>query len=480
MKKPTVSKPEENKQPVVQKDAKGNPIKGKVDPKAVQPVQIEEVKPPPPKEKNLERFIYVTTYNDSDTMKILKELFENINKDAFNLKSVKETYTKTLSLNEQNDNLIDYISGFQLIDSNIRITILEGIAGKGMKKVKEALPKLKLNDNLNKVFSDSRILFDTRIYSKFNLCLKYIKLRDTLSNILTTYDIYMKANKYKEIYTAFMNLGFILQSQTFEEISHSNLFPPAENLLLLERKYADILNDEDMTGIHKQLTTSNKKKKHTTENSENAIKNNNTSLDVKNSGEKKENSKKNTKDRVSTKSYSHSPASSEKTGENISIRNFKAKLDSRNFEFMKFKETKKLQKVNPHKTNLEYLNTLNQKADTQSFCMHQKKYDKTMLSPQTFTSGIEATTLVTAQEKTQAISNTTSNIPKPMFLYSSQKKNYYDEYLNEIRDKIKNDHDNYYTYSKDYLTLSFPMLKNGNKVYDEYIENKKVKDRNYI
>ena len=103
-----------------------------------------------------------------------------------------------------------------------------------------------------------------------------------------------------------------------------------------------------------------------------------------------------------------------------------------------------------------------------------------MLSPQTFTSGIEATTLVTAQEKTQAISNTTSNIPKPVFLYSSQKKNYYDEYLNEIRDKIKNDHDNYYTYSKDYLTLSFPMLKNGNKVYDEYIENKKVKDRNYI
>ena len=109
MKKPAVSKPEENKQPVVQKDAKGNPIKGKVDPKAVQPVQIEEVKPPPPKEKNLERFIYVTAYNDSETMKILKELFENINKDAFNLKSVKETYTKTLSLNEQNDNLIDYI-----------------------------------------------------------------------------------------------------------------------------------------------------------------------------------------------------------------------------------------------------------------------------------------------------------------------------------------------------------------------------------
>jgi hypothetical protein len=472
MKMPAVSKQEENKQPVIQKDAKGNPIKGKVDPKAVQPVQ-EEIKPPPPKEKNLERFIYVTTYNDSETMKNLKDLFENINKDAFNLKSVKETYTKTLSLDEQNDNLIDYISGFQLIDSNIRITILEGIAGKGMKKVKEALPKLKLNDNSHKVFADSRILFDTRIYSKFNLCLKYIKLRDTLSNILTTYDIYMKANKYKEIYTAFMNLGFILQSQTFEEISHSNLFPSAENLLLLERKYADILNDEDMTGIHKQLTTSNKKKKHLTENLENTIKNTNSTLNIKKSGEDKANLKKNKK--VNLDSNSHSPVKSEMTEENLSKRSIKAKLDSRNFEFMKFKETKKMQKVNPHKTNLEFINTLNQKADTQPFCMHQKKFEKTLLGPQTATSGVESTTVVTAQEKTHAVTNTASNNSRPVFLYSSQRKNYYDEYLNEIRNKVTHDHDHYYTYSKDYLTLSFPMLKNGNKGYEEYIENKKVK-----
>ena len=183
----------------------------------------QEIKPPTPKPKNLERFIYVTTYNDSETMKTLKELFETINKEAFNLKSVKETFTKTLTIEEQNNNDIDYISGFQLIDNNLRITILEGITGKAMNKVKEKLPKLKMNDNSNKIYSDSRILFNTRIYSKFNLSMKFIKLRENLNTILTTFDIYMKANKYNEIYSAFMNLGFILQSKTFNEISNANL-----------------------------------------------------------------------------------------------------------------------------------------------------------------------------------------------------------------------------------------------------------------
>jgi hypothetical protein len=93
----------------------------------------------------IERFIYITTYNDSEMMKILKEIFETINTKAFNLKSVKEIYTKNLSIEDQNNLDIDYISGVQIIDSSYRITIIEGITEKGMKFVKEKLPKLDVN-----------------------------------------------------------------------------------------------------------------------------------------------------------------------------------------------------------------------------------------------------------------------------------------------------------------------------------------------
>ena len=218
-----------------------------------EPEEEEEPQgPPPEKPLNLERFIYVTNYLDSNFMQNLKQLFEEINQTAFNLKSVKEIYTKGLTEEEKDNNEIDYISGFQLIDKNIRITILEGITGKAMKKIKEGLPKTQMNNKNYMIFADSTVLFNKRLYSKFDLSLKYIKLRETLSNILQTFDIYTKANKYRQIYDAFLNFGSILKAQTLKEISEAKLFPDAESLLLLERKYADILNDEDMTGIHKE------------------------------------------------------------------------------------------------------------------------------------------------------------------------------------------------------------------------------------
>ena len=138
--------------------------------------EAEEIPQPKPKIKNIERYIYISSYSDSSLMSTLKQLFEEINQKAFNLSSNKEVNTYELSPEEQDNNEIDYISGVQVLDKNIRITILEGITQKGLQKVKEFLPKTKLNDNNIKILMNSEYLFDTRIYSKFGLSLKLIKL----------------------------------------------------------------------------------------------------------------------------------------------------------------------------------------------------------------------------------------------------------------------------------------------------------------
>ena len=67
----------------------------------------------PEKEKIFERFIYITTYYDSDFLEKIKLLFEEINQKAFNLSSPKEINTHSLSEEERQSNDIDYISGFQ-------------------------------------------------------------------------------------------------------------------------------------------------------------------------------------------------------------------------------------------------------------------------------------------------------------------------------------------------------------------------------
>ena len=211
------------------------PSASKTNEKSKSNVEEEEIaqSPESEKEKNLERFIYYTTYNDINFMEKIIPLFEEINQKAFNLRSAKEIYTYGLSEEERNNNEIDYISGFQIIDKVSRLTILEGISGKAMQKIKEAFPKTQMNNKAYMVFSDSNILFNKRLYSIFDLSLKFIKIRMNLSDVLTTFDVYLNANKYREIYDAFMNLGSILKAETLKEITNENLFPNGENLLLL-------------------------------------------------------------------------------------------------------------------------------------------------------------------------------------------------------------------------------------------------------
>ena len=71
-----------------------------------------------------------------------------------------------------------------------------------MQKIKESLPKTQMNTTNHMIFADSTILFNKRLYSEFGLSLKFIKTRDKIEQILTTFDIYLKSVNYRNIYGA--------------------------------------------------------------------------------------------------------------------------------------------------------------------------------------------------------------------------------------------------------------------------------------
>lgn len=479
----------------------------------------------------------MTTYNDSETMKILKDLFETINKEAFKLKSVKEIYTKTLSPEELDDNNIDYISGFQIIDQNLRITILEGITGKAMNLIKEKLPKLELNTEKKKIFSNSKILFNKRIYSSFNLCLKFIKLRNPLNQILNTADIYLKANKYREIFNAFMQLGFILQSPTFESITNANLFPSFESLTQLERKYADIINDEDLSGIHsekkkKKKVESNSEKAHTTNsalttdnnhnynNSNNANNynniqsgnlNSNSSHNINSHGNKRISNSAlhsgNNSARLNNNSNSKSQLVRSRSPKKKESR--VPKLDSYNIDFIKKKKeeigksmsfNRKENFIKTHKTNSDYIKQLNHRiSDSGHFWTYEKMTPlENIIASDTksedagyFDSMLNNNNNNNMQYNMNNYNNNLNNMQgnemninynehdnkqkkQELYMYSQQKNNMFNNHLNELREKCLKDKDHYFTYSMDYLTLSFPVMEPKNDEYFKYIENKKV------
>ena len=296
-----------------------------------------------------------------------------------------------------------------------------------MKKIKDTLPKTQMNNKNYMIFADSGVLFNKRIYSKFDLSLKYIKLRETLSTILQTYDIYTKANKYRQIYDAFLNFGSILKAQTLKEISLANLFPDAESLLLLERKYADILNDEDMTGIHKEK-------------------------------KKKKKIKLDSLTKTTTSGFSGHTSSNKKTTKRSDSLNESAvnTLDEKEKE-------KKLLEEN-EKNNLE----------------KKENEEKEIKNKRPF---VDATMKKKPHQDRFCRNNPYGTSQYNQILFCPARTNHYEEITKNMREKYLKDKNHFYTYSLYGLSLNFPMIeRDRNEEYIRYIENKKkwhIKDKDF-
>ena len=431
---------------------------------------------PIPKPFNIERYIYISTYTDVALMSNLKKLFEEINQKAFNFSSLREIYTYNLTEEEKDNNEIDYISGFQVTDRNIRITILEGITGKGMQKVKEILLKEKLNDEKVKILSNSSVLFDKRIYSKFDLSLKIIKLRHYLNKYLETYTIYENANRLREIYDCFQNLASILRVETMEEVSWYNIFPTAESLLQLERKHADMITHQDITGIYKELRKAKKISMNNllSDNSNSHSNSNMTSVsnvntnpievkkeDNKNNGKKSKKkiyvsksqgdiyiSGRNNTNRIELKKKAEEEyALYQEKLKNIHKMILKPKTITRNELYEKFlvqKKNKNVSKSQIWDNNLKYIDNLKERVPTyKKFCRPCKPGEEIIETPK-------------------------------QILFCPTKRNYFDSLVKIMREKYISDKKHFYSYSNYSLALSFPMIDtNRNEEYIKYLENKK-------
>ena len=64
-------------------------------------------------------------------MKAIQESFEKINLDCLKLDNARYLNTKELSEEEKKDRKFDFIGGFELIDAEHRIFVIEGLGGEG-------------------------------------------------------------------------------------------------------------------------------------------------------------------------------------------------------------------------------------------------------------------------------------------------------------------------------------------------------------
>ena len=399
-----------------------------------------------------------------------------------------------------------------------------------MLEIKKALPKAQMNNDVIKIFSDCSILFNQRIYSKFNLSLKYIKLRKSLSDILTTFDIYKQANKYRNVYDTFMNFGTILRAETLEDINNCNAFPDPDKLIELERKFSEILNIEDMTGIKKNKKNENIKNLLISLDDNNTtlenIKNNKSSQNGKSILVKSmklmpikkqvhfllEKEKKELKENDKNNSENIVNINKSKNNRYLTIDNVRNNKNNNydliNNNSQKIDYDSKIPQLTNNNINSGYSNKINLKLinnlnynTIETNGNNNSNYSKILLTktPKIDTKNKTFINILKERENKKIslykIFNRNKKYLNRMFrkksserfcqpfegeydkkkeiLFNPCKLNHYEELVNEMRKKYNKDNNHYYSYSEKSLTLSFPMVEGfRNEEYLKYIENK--------
>jgi len=78
-----------------------------------------------------ERIVIIVPYKSPDSVKSIEASFERINLAGLKLENARYLNTKELSEEEKADRNLDFLGGFEIMDAEFRMFIIEGVGGAG-------------------------------------------------------------------------------------------------------------------------------------------------------------------------------------------------------------------------------------------------------------------------------------------------------------------------------------------------------------
>lgn len=146
---------------------------------------------------------------------------------------------------------LDILTGFSVLDSQVRIVVMEGLVdGKALTEVHDFLKSLRNKNNAGvRVLINPNVTFRNRMYANFELELKMIKLNCTLSKILAGSTMYTRSHIPLDCFDALKCLSGLKSVDNISNAKIQALFPTESQLMALERRFGDFVSDQDIEGL---------------------------------------------------------------------------------------------------------------------------------------------------------------------------------------------------------------------------------------
>lgn len=309
------------------------------------------------------------------------------------------------------------------MDSEFRMFIIEGIGtrGYGIDQFYRANERTRPNDKKFKMLYNPQVRYKNRMYLDFNVALKKIRLRDPLTKIMGSPDVYLRSKVPEDMYDTLQKFAEIRKLDRASLVRDFNLYPITENLLTLERKYGDALNHEDLYGFKQR------RKKKARIAGESTIHGGLT--------------EDNTTEMQSEMGQTRGPASEAgKTELSQGTKLAGGAADDDESE----EEQEVILKRNPDTIckNPEFVQTMRSRSMgiQQDFIISNRRTIRNMSTGRPLKQRIEVPDGV------------------EVFPYGSQQNNIWETQKEQLRKLIENDKAHFYTYSKEYLSQSFPLV----------------------
>lgn len=218
-------------------------------PVAVVPEHVEPEKPKfPPGLYG--RVVIVLPYDAADQVARVQSIQERISCEKLGLNTISRSALASRSFKPEEiaDPFFDILTGFVVIDTEIRVYVIEGLIEGCLKTLVNELPRGQANATGFKYLMNLEVKFDNRLYIEFGADLKRIKLREPLKQILLNPDIYIKAKVSEELMETLNKCMELRRADRLKLVRDFGICPTVANLYLLERKYGDALTDMDIYG----------------------------------------------------------------------------------------------------------------------------------------------------------------------------------------------------------------------------------------
>ena len=191
----------------------------------------------------------------------INQSFVNINLKLLGLDSPTYLSTRVLTPEEKQDRSMDFLGGFIFIEKECRIYVIEGRGGPGhsIDQFYRYNERQRPNDNRLKMLYNPDLKFKSRLYTQFNCSLKIIKIRGSLTQTVGEPDIYLRDKVPEEMYSVLMKFVEIRKLDRAILLRDFDLYPNADILEVLERKYGDSITYVDIHGAAKRQKRRRKK-----------------------------------------------------------------------------------------------------------------------------------------------------------------------------------------------------------------------------